>query len=58
MKRIPLNRHLVLEAPERAPDGAGGYGETWQPIGALWAEIVARTGRERRDANRAGGSAD
>jgi head-tail adaptor len=46
MKGVTLNRHLVLEAPERAPDGAGGYGETWRPVGELWAEIIARTGRE------------
>ncbi|WP_324752962.1 head-tail adaptor protein [Roseovarius sp. Pro17] len=46
MKRINLNRHLALEAPERAPDGAGGYAETWQQVGEVWAEIIARTGRE------------
>lgn len=46
MKPVNLNRHLVLEAPERSPDGAGGYTETWQPIGEIWAEIVARTGRD------------
>jgi len=49
MKRINLNRRLVLEAPQRVPDGAGGYGETWQPIGEIWAEIIARTGREVTD---------
>ncbi|PVA10587.1 phage tail protein [Pelagivirga sediminicola] len=46
MKHINLNRHLVLEAPERVADGAGGFAETWQPIGEVWAEIIARTGRE------------
>jgi SPP1 family predicted phage head-tail adaptor len=49
MTRINLNRRLVLETPERVPDGAGGYGETWQPIGEVWAEIIARTGREVTD---------
>ena len=49
MKHINLNRHLVLEAPERVADGAGGYAETWQPIGEVWAEIIARTGREVTD---------
>ncbi|WP_138935737.1 head-tail adaptor protein [Roseovarius arcticus] len=46
MKQFNLNRQMVLEAPMRVPDGAGGYGETWQPIGELWAAIIARTGRE------------
>ncbi|RKF12963.1 head-tail adaptor protein [Roseovarius spongiae] len=46
MKRITLNRQLVLEAPERVADGAGGFDETWAPRGTLWAEVHARTGRE------------
>ncbi len=45
-----LNRRLVLEAPVRMPDGAGGYSETWQAQGALWAEVRTRTGRERAQA--------
>ena len=47
MGRVHLTRRLVLEAPERAPDGAGGFAETWVALGTLWAELVARTGRER-----------
>lgn len=43
---VHLNRALVLEVPERAPDGAGGHVVTWQPRGTLWAELRARTGRE------------
>ncbi|WP_120500959.1 head-tail adaptor protein [Roseovarius sp. EL26] len=46
MKRVHLSRKLVLEAPERAPDSAGGYVESWVAIGTLWAEITARSGRE------------
>ncbi|SIO10879.1 head-tail adaptor [Rhodovulum sp. ES.010] len=47
MSRPPkLNRRMVLEAPERAPDGAGGFRETWVALGVLWAEIKPRTGRE------------
>lgn len=49
MKHVNLNRHLVLEAPERTADGAGGYGETWRQVGEVWAQIVARTGREVED---------
>ncbi len=44
--RISLNRSLVLEAPVRVSDGAGGFTETWQTQGTLWAEVSARTGRE------------
>ncbi|MCV3271136.1 phage head closure protein [Roseobacter sinensis] len=42
-----LNRQLVLEAPQRLDDGAGGYVETWQALGTLWAEVKPRSGRER-----------
>lgn len=41
-----LNRPLVLEVPQRSPDGAGGFTETWVARGTLWAEVAARTGRE------------
>lgn len=47
MSQPYLNRRLVLEAVERVPDGAGGFTETWVPRGALWAEVTARTGREK-----------
>ncbi|WP_210092506.1 phage head closure protein [Ruegeria sp. HKCCSP346] len=43
-----LNRKLVLEAPMRSADGAGGYTETWAAIGTLWAEVTARSGSERQ----------
>lgn len=41
-----LTHALVLEAPDRVSDGAGGYIEVWSVRGTLWAEITARTGRE------------
>lgn len=41
-----LNRSLVLEAPLKVADGAGGYTRTWEPLGRLWAELKAGTGRE------------
>lgn len=44
---IRLNRRLVLERAERVPDGAGGFAESWVEVGTLWADIRARTGRER-----------
>lgn len=41
-----LNRQLVLEAPDMLSDGAGGYVRGWAPLGIIWAEVTARTGRE------------
>lgn len=46
MSRVHLGRRLVLEAPVQVPDGAGGFATGWQPIGTVWAEVVAGTGRE------------
>lgn len=43
-----LNRRLVLEGPDRVPDGAGGFREAWRPLGELWAEIRPGLGREVR----------
>ena len=45
--RVPrLNRRLILEAPTRVADGAGGYVEEWAVLGVHWAAVTARTGRE------------
>lgn len=41
-----LSRSLVLEAPVHVADGAGGYVRDWQPLGVLWAEVKAGSGRE------------
>lgn len=46
MSRPHLNRALTLEAPQRVSDGAGGFTVSWTPLGTLWAEVTARTGRE------------
>ena len=46
MARVTLNRKLALEAPDRVADGAGGFTETWVERGTLWAEVIARAGRE------------
>lgn len=46
MKTPRLNRKLVLEAPQKTEDGAGGYVEVWNALGTLWAQVTARTGRE------------
>lgn len=39
-----LTRALVLEAPVRVPDGAGGYAAGWEARGTLWAEVVPASG--------------
>lgn len=41
-----LNRTLTLETQVKHPDGAGGYTADWQPLGVLWAQMQAGTGRE------------
>lgn len=45
-----LNRKLVLETPANVPDGAGGFVESWQALGTVWAEVKAGSGRERAGA--------
>ena len=46
MQTYRMNRRLVLENPERVADGQGGYTITWQTLGALWAQVTSRSGRE------------
>jgi SPP1 family predicted phage head-tail adaptor len=43
---VDLSRKLVLETRESQPDGSGGHAVTWVPLGTLWADVSARTGRE------------
>ncbi|GGH26054.1 head-tail adaptor [Cribrihabitans marinus] len=51
MKAPHLNRRLVLEAPTRVPDGAGGYVESWAPLGTVWTHVSVRgSGGERAEA--------
>ncbi len=48
MSGLPnLTRALELENPVETSDGAGGVIRSWEVLGTLWAEVVARTGRER-----------
>ncbi|MGB0799261.1 MAG: phage head closure protein [Planktomarina sp.] len=46
MRQPMLNRRLTLQDLVRSPDGAGGYTETWAPLGNLWAQVRALSGRE------------
>jgi len=45
-----LNRQLVLETPDMLSDGAGGFIRGWVPLGILWAQVTARSGRETMQA--------
>ena len=47
MKAPSFNRKLILEAPNRSSDGAGGFTEAWSPLGIIWGEVLPRgSGRE------------
>jgi head-tail adaptor len=46
MKAPDLNRALVLEGAVRVSDGAGGYSESWQALGTLWAAVTPGSGRD------------
>ena len=41
-----LGRLLYLDSPVRQPDGAGGFTESWLELGALWCEVLLRSGGE------------
>jgi head-tail adaptor len=41
-----LNRQLLLEAPVRTPDGAGGFVLGWTGLGLVWADIRSGPSRE------------
>lgn len=47
MEQVHLLRKLVLEAPDKVSDGAGGFIESWTTRGVVWADMKARTGRGR-----------
>lgn len=47
MKPVRLNRKLTLENLVRVPDGAGGFSDSWTPLGDHWAEVRTGIGRER-----------
>lgn len=49
MSTPQLNRSFVLEAPLKVADGAGGYNRDWEPLGVLWAEVKAGSGREKAE---------
>ncbi len=44
--KINLTRKLVLEERISVADGKGGYDISWSPLGDIWADVDARSGRE------------
>ncbi len=46
MRAPHLTRKLMLEAPERVADGAGGFAHGWTALGVLWAEVRPGAGRD------------
>ena len=47
MSSVHLSRKLILESPERVPDGLGGFSESWVVLGEIWADVRLRTGRDK-----------
>jgi SPP1 family predicted phage head-tail adaptor len=47
-----MRRRVVIEAPQRTGDGAGGFAETWGAVATVWARVSARGGSERVRADR------
>lgn len=43
---LRLDRKLRLESPYRTRDDAGGFVESWQMEGILWASVKSNVGRE------------
>lgn len=46
MKAPKLNRRFTLEVANTAPDGSGGFIETWEALGTLWGELKGAGGRD------------
>ena len=45
MRAVRLTRALVLESAVRSGDGAGGFSESWQALGTVWADVRPGSGR-------------
>lgn len=43
---IRLSRLLTLEERVATPDGSGGAAVSWRALGAIWADMTARSARE------------
>lgn len=55
MDASDLTAELVLEAPGRLADGAGGWSVTWTPLGMIWANMRSVSASERQHGGRSYG---
>jgi SPP1 family predicted phage head-tail adaptor len=39
-----MNQRVQILAQTRAPDGGGGYSESWNAVATVWADVEPRTG--------------
>jgi SPP1 family predicted phage head-tail adaptor len=46
MRAGNLRHRVQTERLSTAPDGGGGYVESWVPIAQVWAQVEALSGRE------------
>jgi len=45
--QIPrMNARFTLEAPQRVPDGGGGWTVDWTALGIIWGALTAVSARE------------
>jgi SPP1 family predicted phage head-tail adaptor len=42
-----LRHRITIEEKAQAPDGVGGFSETWQTFATVWAEVKPLRARER-----------
>lgn len=49
MRPFNATRPLTLEGAVRLADASGGYSESWQALGTLWADIRPGAGRREAD---------
>lgn len=47
IRQVQLTRRLTLQEVTLVPDDAGGFSESWNPVGTLWADMRPRTARAR-----------
>ncbi len=51
-----LNRRLILQVPNEAPDGAGGVTRSYEAVATLWGSVTPLTARADVEADSRGAS--
>ncbi len=46
MRAGDLDQRVTIERRVDAPDGGGGFEETWETLATVWAMVETRSGRE------------